>query len=306
MISGRGSFLAFFTRDGRVEDGPDLHLDEVRDHQAEAAAAQAEHRVLLVHRLDRREQFLVLGRGLVAGLGDLDQLVLEVREELVQRRVDQADDDRQAAHRLEDALEVALLERFELGHVGVELLDGGLLLGGERLSGGSLGLGPGGHVGHEDHGAHDGEALALAEHVLGAAEADALGAVGAGLGGILGLVGVGPDLQLADLVGPAENGLEIASGPRSGLDRRQRAGEDFAGGAVEADPVAFLDGDAVGGRASWWRRRLPARRSRRRRACRSGGRRPRRARSRRPWRSGCPGRRPCRGSRPERSPRGRG
>jgi len=34
---------------------------------------------------------LVLGGGFVAGLGDLDQLILEVREELVERRVDQAD-----------------------------------------------------------------------------------------------------------------------------------------------------------------------------------------------------------------------
>ena len=91
-------------------------------------AAQAEHRVLLVQRLDRGEELLVLvGRAAVLlGPGDLDELLLEVRQELVERRVDEADDDRQAVHRLEDALEVALLERLELGHRRVE--------GGDRLA----------------------------------------------------------------------------------------------------------------------------------------------------------------------------
>ena len=74
-------------------------------------------------------------------------------------------------------------------------LDGLLLLGGEGLTGGGLGLGASGDVGHEDRAAHDLEARALAEHVLGAAEADALGAVGARLSGLFRLVGVGPDLQ---------------------------------------------------------------------------------------------------------------
>ena len=77
------------------------------------------------------------------------------------------------------------------------------------LAGRDLGLGTGGDVGDEDRAAHDLEAIALAEHVLGAAEADALGAVGAGLSGLFRLVGVGPDLQLADLVGPAEDGLQV-------------------------------------------------------------------------------------------------
>ena len=231
---------------GRVEDGPRLDLHEVRDHQAQAAAAQAEHRVLLVHRLDRREQLLVRSRCLRTSLGDLDQLLLEVREELVQRRVDEADDDRQAGHRREDALEVALLELLELGHGGVELGDGLLLLGGEGLAGGRLGLRAGGDVGHEDRAAHDLEARALAEHVLGAAQADALGAVGARLSGFLGLVGVGPDLQPADLVGHRQDGLKVLLVLVARVDRRQGADEDFAGGAVEADRVAFLDRGAVG------------------------------------------------------------
>ncbi len=115
-------------------------------------------------------------------------------QELVERRVDQPDDDRQAVHRLEDALEVALLEDLELGHRGIEAVDRRAVVGVElpprrrRLR-----LGPCRLVRDEDRVTDDLEPLALAEHVLGAAEADALGAVAAGLGGLLGLVGVGPD-----------------------------------------------------------------------------------------------------------------
>ena len=165
------------------------------------------------------------------GPGDLDELLLEVRQELVERRVDQADDDRQAVHRLEDALEVALLEHLELGHRRIERVDGLLLVGAQRLAGRRLGLGAGRLVRDEDRATHDLEPLALAEHVLGAAQADALGAVTAGLGGLLGLVGVGPDAHPADLVGPAEDLLELGlvlepgarrSGARPGRPRRSR------------------------------------------------------------------------------------
>ena len=43
----------------------------------------------------------------------------------------------------------------------------------------------------------------LEEHVLGAAQADALGAEGDRVRGLVGLVGVGAHQQLALLVGPA-------------------------------------------------------------------------------------------------------
>ena len=103
----------------------------------------------------------------------------------------------------------------------------------------SLRLGAGGDAGDEDRAAHDLEPLALAEHVLGAAEADALGAVAAGLRGLLGLVGVRPDAHPADLVGPAEDLLELGLVLEAGLDRRQRAEVEVAGRAVEAEPVAL-------------------------------------------------------------------
>ena len=69
----------------------------------------------------------------------------------MQRRVDQADDDRAAVHGLEQAVEVRALE-------GQQLVQG---RGALRAD-----LG-------QDHALHDGQALRLEEHVLGAAQADA-------------------------------------------------------------------------------------------------------------------------------------
>ena len=153
-------------------------------------------------------------------------------------------DDRQAVHRLEDALEVALLEDLELGHRRVEAVDRRLVVGAELLAGVATGLGPRRDVRDEDRVTHDLEPLALAEHVLGAAQADALGAVAAGLGGLLGLVGVGPHAHAADLVGPAEDLLELGLVLEPGADRRDGAEVDLAGRAVDADLVAFLELDA--------------------------------------------------------------
>ena len=86
-------------------------------------------------------------------LASLDEQLLDVGEELVQRRVEQADGDGQAVHRLEDALEVGALQLLELGERLVFL---------DRAVG-------------EDEPLHERQAVAE-EHVLGAAEADALGA----------------------------------------------------------------------------------------------------------------------------------
>ena len=44
----------------------------------------------------------------------------------------------------------------------------------------------------QDHAPHDGQAVLAEEHVLGAAQADALGAELAGVGGVGAVVGVGP------------------------------------------------------------------------------------------------------------------
>ena len=91
--------------------------------------------------------------------------LLERRQELVERRVEQPDRHRQPRHRLEDPLEVGLLERQE----PVE-----------------RGAAPGVVV-REDHLLHDRQPLLAEEHVLGPAEADPLGAELARLRGVLGV-----------------------------------------------------------------------------------------------------------------------
>ena len=162
--------------DGGLEDGARLHLGDLGEGDAEAAAAQAEHGVGLVQLLDARQQraqFLELGR---AGLGvfqvrDLDQQIFALGQELVQRRIEQADGDGQRLHGLEEADEVGALH-------GQQLL--------ERVAAVLLVVG-------ENHGAHVLDAVFGKEHVLGAAEADAFGAEEDGLLGVAGNVGVGAD-----------------------------------------------------------------------------------------------------------------
>ena len=87
-------------------------------------------------------------------LGDGSRLLRLVRQELVQRRIEQADRHRQAGHDLEQRLEVGALHRQDLG---------------ERAPAAGLVVGA-------DHLAHGEDAARLEEHVLGAAQADALGA----------------------------------------------------------------------------------------------------------------------------------
>ena len=126
---------------------------------------------------------------------DLDEQLLERRQELVQRRVDEPDDHRQAVHRLEDAVEVTALHRQQLGQ-----LDAALLL-----------------VRRKDHLLHDRKAFLLHEHVLGAAEADALRAERASAHGVVRVVAVRPDLEPAERIRPAQDLLELAG------DLRHRA-----------------------------------------------------------------------------------
>ena len=178
-------FAAFLLDDdGGLDHGAHLHLGDLREGDAEAAAAQAEHGVGLVQLFDagqQRAQGLELGRAWLGGFqaGDLHQQVLALGEELVQRRIEGADGDGQRPHRLEEANEVGALHGQELLERGAAVLLGG----------------------GEDHGAHVLDAVFGEEHVLGAAEADAFGAEEQRLLGVARDVGVGADLQ------PAQAGL---------------------------------------------------------------------------------------------------
>src|SRR5919106_723865 len=74
-----------------------------------------------------------------------------------------------------------------------------------------------------------------AEHVLGAAQADTLGSELAGLACRRPVVGVCPDAELTDGVGPAEQRLEVAG--QLGLDQRHLAQDHPARGPVDRDDV---------------------------------------------------------------------
>ena len=194
----------------------------------------------------QRTQFLELGR---AGLGvfqvrDLDQQIFALGQELVQRRIEQADGDRQRLHGLEQAGKVGALH-------GQQLLEGvaAVLL-----------------VVGQDHGAHVLDAVFGKEHVLGAAEADAFGAEQASLLGVARDVGVGADLEPADRIDPAHELDQIGIvGLR--VEGLELAVDDAAGGAVERDPVALLEGVALDAQFLAWLRRRCSRRRRPRSTC---------------------------------------
>ena len=207
---------------GRLHQGAHLHPVELRLDDAEADAAGADHRVVLGPRLGGGEQLLLVvvetGRRL------LDVQLLDRGQELVQRRVEQADRHGQPVHRLEHFLEVGALGVEQPGERLV------LLVRGRR----------------QDHLANDREPVRGEEHVLGAAQPDALGAEAPGIGGVLTGVGVGPDaeLALADRVGPAEHDVELLG--RFGKCQLHGAEHHLAGRAVDRDHVALADGDPVG------------------------------------------------------------
>ena len=118
----------------------------------------------------------------------------------MQRRVEQPDRHRQPGHRLEDALEVALLE----GQQPVE-----------RRAACRF-------VVREDHLLHDREALLAEEHVLGAAEADPLRAELACLAASAGVSAFACTSSRRTSSRPAEDRLEVVVDPRGNqLDRAQ-------------------------------------------------------------------------------------
>ena len=206
---------------GRLHQGAHLHGVEPGLDHPEPHAARPEHRVGLLP----GERGLVEAPllGVEADGGFLVGQLLGGGQELVQGRVEQAHRDRQPVHGGEDGDEVLALDEAQL----LERL--GLL--GRRVG--------------QDHAAHDGQAVLAEEHVLGAAQPDALGTELARVGGVVAGVGVGPDgeVALADVVGPRQDGVEGGRG--LGRGQRHLPGHDDPGAAVERDPVALVERDAV-------------------------------------------------------------
>ena len=244
MISTSGaSPVRSLHRPRRARDRADLHLVDLRVHQPEPAAARAEHRVRLLQRADAGAHALV-GRLLLGAAGT-----------------------RAAAGRAAGSSPAARPSPRRCPRSRTA----GTAAAGRARRGGSASV-----VG-QDHLLHDRQPLVAEEHVLGAAEADPLGAELAGAGGVLRRVGV-----RAHARGGARSSAQPSTVSKSsfscGGDERHRADEHLAGAAVDRDQVALaqlVPADRAR-RPSVERER---RRSRRRTACPSRARRRRRARS---------------------------
>ena len=144
---------------------------------AEAATTQSEHGVEFVQVRHAARDFF---DGHTELVGEFGLLIVGVRQEFVQGRIEQADGRGQSVERAEDAGEVAPLvgEKFRHGRFAAFLRVG------------------------QDHLAHRVDAVALKEHMFRAAKADALRAESHRVGDLVGLVRVGADLQAAELVRP--------------------------------------------------------------------------------------------------------
>ena len=119
MISGRGSSPSALQRGRGLRERAHLHREQARDDQAEAHAAQADHRVLLVQPADGVEQLPPLGVDLLAvRLGDRD-LDLTARVRSGRNSCSGGSSRRtvtgQPVHRAQDADEVLALQRQQRG-----------------------------------------------------------------------------------------------------------------------------------------------------------------------------------------------
>ena len=202
---------------GRGEDRIGLHPVDLGVEDPEAHPARAEHRVDLLERLDalpRALEHRQVIRALSARPLDVLLDLRLVRQELVQRRIEQADGHRKAGHRVEEPFEVGLLQRPQDLQAALATL---AVLGQD-------------HVGHQR--------LTLAEeHVLRPAQPDALRAEGPRLLGVLGRVGVGPHAHQPRGVGPLQHAQEVRG--HLGLDDRHLLDGDRARGAVDGQVIAL-------------------------------------------------------------------
>ena len=173
----------------------------------------SEHRV----RLDQRgDEPLQPHRGQLHGAGQRRHLFACVGQEFVERGVEQADGDGIGRHRFEQPLKIRALHRQQL-----------------RQRTAATGL-----VRSDDHLSHRGDAIALEEHVLGAAQPDSFGAERAAPLRVRRRIGVGAHPQPAALVRPGHE-LGVV-GPELRLHQLGCAEQNSPRGAVDREHLSFL------------------------------------------------------------------
>ena len=213
----------------RGENGAVLRLGDQRIGDVQTDAAVTHHRVGLMQFLTPLLDFLDADTQLP---GQLLLLIETLRDELMERRIEQTEDDRLAVHNLKGALDSGLDVRLQLGESILALLFGIA----------------------KDHLAKLGErrlGIAAVEHMLDTEEADAFGTEGKGALRILRRVRIGTDAQAAVFVHDGhELDEERVLGSVLGVDLLTI---DITLGTVEAEPVPFLQGlfteaDGLGGK----------------------------------------------------------
>eukprot|EP00754_Rhynchopus_humris_P025711 Rhum_TRINITY_DN14960_c6_g1::Rhum_TRINITY_DN14960_c6_g1_i1::g.130403::m.130403 len=205
----------------RLEDRLHLHVVDLVVREAEADTAVSQHRVRLRQRADPLRDGVDADAELAREVG-LCGVVM--RDKLVQGRVQEADGARVPLHRLQDADEVLALVREDLRQ-GVAA---------PRL------------VLREDHLTHGVDAVLLEEHVLRAAQPDALRAEPERRRRVARRVRVRAHAEAADVRRPRQQLAERAAQVR--LHQLRLAVEDASGGAVEGQPVALAEHALAEGR----------------------------------------------------------
>ena len=164
-----------------------MHRVQTRLHHAQTHAPSTDHGVVLSPFLSGLQLGLLTLAQRCGGL--LDAQFFDRRQELVQRWIQQANSHGESVHRQKNVFEVDLLNATEIGQRSEFVL---------RIVG-------------KDHLANHGQAIGRQEHVLGAAQANALGAEIARVGGVFTGVGVGThaELALSHHIGPRQNGVEL-------------------------------------------------------------------------------------------------
>ena len=217
---GAGVEALFAGFEGRADDGANLHFGDLGIDHGQAAAAKTEHRIDLGQIRARLPDRL---GALAQVFGQRFDIAALMGQKLVQRRVEQANGDRQAVHDPKQFEHVLVLEHLQRRQVFFAL----------SARGG------------QNHGAHVIDALGGKKHMLGAAQADALGAEFAGLGRVFRRFRVGAHLQPAVFVRPGQQGLKVLRG--RGLDLGNVPEHHLARGAVQGEHIAAADRRALGG-----------------------------------------------------------
>ena len=197
-----------------LDDGAGLHNADFGIGDGQAAAAMTHHGVELVQIVD---YLFDVGNGLTLGLGQRFDIGLVGGHELMQRGIQEADGNGMAVQRLEQALEVSLLHGLDLGQRGFAL---------------SHGLGA-------DHLAERADTGGIEEHMLGAAQADALRAEGGRLLGVLGGVRVGAHAHGLILIGQLHDAAKVTA-VRIGGNGGDQLAIDVARGAVQRQHIALM------------------------------------------------------------------